>query len=56
MLEKNDSAMLDQALCPISAFYMVAACKFTDVSFRVKFPNEFYLIDSHAKIDPNDEH
>jgi hypothetical protein len=55
MSEKKDRAMLDQASCPVSAFYEVAADKFRDASFRVKFPDKFSLIDGHENIDPNDE-
>ena len=47
--------MLDQALCPVSAFYEVAADKFSDTSFRAQVPDKFSLIDGHKTIDPNDE-
>ena len=55
MSEKKDRAMLDQAVCPVSAFYEVAAEKFRDVSFRAPFPEKFSLIDGYETIDPNDE-
>ena len=48
MSEKKDRAMLDQASCPVSAFCEVAADKFRDLSFRVKFPDKFTLIDGRA--------
>ena len=55
MSEKKDRAMLDQAMCPVSAFYEVAADKFRDTSFRAQVPDKFSLIDGHETIDPNDE-
>ena len=53
--EKKDRAMLDQAVCPVSAFYEVAADKFRDTLLRVQIPDKFSLIDGHENIDPNDE-
>ena len=53
--ERKDCAMLDQAMCPVSAFYEVAADKFRDTSFLAQVPDKFSLIDSHETIDPNDE-
>ena len=47
--------MLDQACCPVSAFYEVAAEKFRDPLHVAKFPEKFTLIDGHESIDPNDE-
>jgi hypothetical protein len=48
--------MLDQALCPVSAFYKVTADKFRDTSFRAQVPGKFSLIDGHETIKkPNDE-
>ena len=55
MSEKKDRAMLDQAVCPVAAFYEVAAEKFKDLSFRAPIPEKFSLIDGHEHIDPNDE-
>jgi hypothetical protein len=55
MSEKKDRTMLDQASCPVLAFYEVAAQKFRDLSFRAAIPDKFTLIDGHDSIDPNDE-
>ena len=55
MSARKDHAMLDQAMCPVSAFYEVAADKFRDTSFLAQIPNKFSLIDSYETIDPNDE-
>ena len=55
MSERKDRAMLDQAMCPVSAFYEVAADKFRDTSFLAQVPDKFSLIYSHETIDPNDE-
>jgi hypothetical protein len=55
MSEKKDRAMLDQAVCPVAAFYEVAAEKFRDVSFRAPIPDKFNLIDGYENIDPNDK-
>jgi hypothetical protein len=55
MSERKDRAMLDQASCPVSAFYEVAADKFRDTSFIAQVPDKFSLIDGHETIDPNDE-
>ena len=55
MTERKDRAMLDQAMCPVSAFYEVAADKFRDTLFIAQVPDKFSLIDGHETIDPNDE-
>jgi hypothetical protein len=54
MKEKRDRQMLDQATCPITAFYEVAAAKFRDPSFVAKLPALFTSIEGHQAIDPND--
>jgi hypothetical protein len=54
MKEKRDRQMLDQATCPVAAFYEVAAEKFRDPSFVAPLPNKFELIEGHESIDPND--
>ena len=54
MSEKRDRAMMDQASCPVSAFYEVAADKFRDASFVATMPEKFCLIEGHESIDPND--
>lgn len=54
MSEKRDHAMMDQASCPVSAFYKVAADKFRDASFVAKMPEKFSLIEGHECIDLND--
>jgi hypothetical protein len=54
MKEKRDRQMLDQATCPITAFYEVAAAKFRDPSFVVKIHVLFTSIDGHEAINPND--
>ena len=54
MSEKKDRAMMDQASCPASAFYEVAAEKFRDASFVAKMPEKVFLIEGHESIDPND--
>jgi hypothetical protein len=53
--EKKDRAMMDQASCPVSAFYEVAAEKYRDPLFVARTPDKFELIDGHEHIDPNDE-
>ena len=42
-------------MCPVAAFYEVAADKFRDASFTAQVPDKFSLIDGHETIDPNDE-
>ena len=53
MSKKRDRAMMDQASCPVSAIYEVAADKFRDVSFVAMMPEKFSLIEGHESIDPN---
>ena len=48
--------MMDQASCPVSAFYEVAADKFRDASFLAKPPVKFCLIEGHESIDPMRQH
>jgi hypothetical protein len=52
---KDRATMLDQAMCPVAAFYEVAADQFRDASFTAQVPDKFSLIDGHETIDPNDE-
>ncbi|KAI2503649.1 hypothetical protein MHU86_10845 [Fragilaria crotonensis] len=54
-VREKDRAMLDQASCPVSAFYKVAADKFKDTSFIAQVPDKLSLIDGHETIDPNDK-
>ena len=43
--EKKDRAMMDQASCPVSAFYEVAAEKYRDPLFVARTPDKFESID-----------
>jgi hypothetical protein len=56
MSNKNDQkrAHIDQATCPIQAFFNKAAADFTNVSYVAKSPAKQNLIEGHESFDPND--
>lgn len=47
--------MMDQASCPVSAFYEVNAEKYREPLIVAQTPDKFELIDGPEHIDSNDE-